>query len=793
MKTKICFFSCLLTLLIALSSCRKNVSLYVAASGSNQSVGSIEQPFGTIQKAIETAKEIRKSNRKICVSILVRKGTYYLTSPLTLLPEDSGNKTSPLTISAYPGEEPVVSGGQRLALKWLPYKDGIFLAATDKNLNFDQLFINGEKQILARYPDFDPSIEVWNGYAADADSPARLANYKHPSGAFIHKMHPGLWGGFHFRVRSIGSDGQPELEGGYQNNRVTTSFHPTYKFIENVFEELNTPREWYYDVYNGILYYKPAQGIDLNTALVEIPLLESCIAFKGTQQNPVHDIAVRGLVFRHTLRTFMKTKESLLRSDWTIYRQGMAFFEGAERITIENCEFDSPGGNALFLSNYNRTVNIAGNYIHDAGAGGINFVGNPSAVRSPLFEYGLSNNPKLIDTIPGPINSDFPAKCRVYDNLIRATGRLEKQTAGVNICMAEDITISHNSIYNVSRAGINICAGTWGGHVIEFNDVFNTVLETGDHGSFNSWGRDRYWFPIRDRMDSLAAANPKLIKLDAYKTTILRNNRWRCDRGWDIDLDDGSTNYLLENNLCLNGGIKLREGFYRKVVNNIMVNNTVHLHAWFKNSGDVIRNNIVCTPFKPIFITDWGKEIDYNLFATDFSLTKARQNGTDANSVSGDPLFIDAAKGDFRVADSSPALKIGFRNFDMNTFGVVSARLKKIALQPVIPTLNILNVAEESDQTVSWRGARIKKLKGMPEMSATGMTSEAGILILKIDSTSPLSKCGLKANDVIMKVNGKITNSLQNFFYYYDEESWVHSVKLNIFRNQQTIELELGK
>jgi hypothetical protein len=25
--------------------------------------------------------------------------------------------------------------------------------------------------------------------------------------------------------------------------------------------------------------------------------------------------------------------------------------------------------------------------------------------------------------------------------------------------------------------------------------VFDTVKETGDHSSFNSWGRDRYWRP----------------------------------------------------------------------------------------------------------------------------------------------------------------------------------------------------------------------------------------------------------------------------------------------------------
>ena len=36
------------------------------------------------------------------------------------------------------------------------------------------------------------------------------------------------------------------------------------------------------------------------------------------------------------------------------------------------------------------------------------------------------------------------------------------------------------------RAGINVSEGTWGGHRIVYNDVFNTVLETGDHGAFNS-------------------------------------------------------------------------------------------------------------------------------------------------------------------------------------------------------------------------------------------------------------------------------------------------------------------
>jgi hypothetical protein len=49
--------------------------------------------------------------------------------------------------------------------------------------------------------------------------------------------------------------------------------------------------------------------------------------------------------------------------------------------------------------------------------------------------------------------------------------------------------------------------------------------------------------------------------LDVVKPIMLANNRWRCDHGWDIDLDDGSSNYIITNNLCLRGGIKNREGF----------------------------------------------------------------------------------------------------------------------------------------------------------------------------------------------------------------------------------------
>lgn len=144
------------------------------------------------------------------------------------------------------------------------------------------------------------------------------------------------------------------------------------------------------------------------------------------------------------------------------------------------------------------------------------------------------------------------------DNLIHSIGETEKQGAGIQLSMSARITIRNNSIYDLPRAGINVSEGTWGGHLIEGNDVFDTVLETGDHGSFNSWGRDRYWHPDRNVMDEFAKEHPQMVFRDATETTVIRNNRWRCDHGWDIDLDDGSSNYHIYNNLCLHGGLKLQ-------------------------------------------------------------------------------------------------------------------------------------------------------------------------------------------------------------------------------------------
>ena len=574
------------------------------------------------------------------------------------------------------------------------------------------------------------------------------------------------------------------MEGGWQNNRQS-GLHPDNRMVENIFEELDAPGEWYYAAGEHTLYYYPLEGENVSKVLFESPQLKHLIEFRGTEATPVKNITLEGLELTQTLRTFMEPYEQLLRSDWTVYRGAAVFFEGTEYCALRNCYLHNLGGNAIFFSNYNRHSEVSGSHLTRIGASAICFVGDPDAVRSPSFEYGEFIPYEQLDHTKGPKSNDYPAQCLVYDNLIHSIGLFEKQITGVELSMSQAITVSHNSIYDTPRAGINISEGTWGGHILEFNDIFDTVKETGDHGSFNSWGRDRYWHPSYKTMESIVAKDPALILADAVRTTVIRNNRFRCDRGWDIDLDDGSSNYHIYNNLCLNGGIKLREGFYRVVENNIMVNNSFHPHVWFINSGDVFTRNIVMTEYKPIGVREWGLMVDYNIFTDSLSCTTARKNKTDEHSIVTSVQFSNPSEGDFTVADDSEAItKGGFRNFVMDQFGVVSPRLKAIAHTPKMPT-PIIIATHADDEVINWSGATIKSLQTLGERSATGMDSERGVYVVSVNALGGKLRDYIRPNDVILKIGTITVNNLKEMQDALQKIDKSKDIEFIIFRTQK--------
>ena len=741
--------------------------LYISPGGSDANTGTKTSPLATISKARDMIRSLQSSEP---VTVYLRGGTYELTEPVVFTPRDSGTKQVPVTYCAYPGEQVVISGGKKLSLQWKPWRDGIMQARVDSSVSIDQLFVNGTRQYIARRPNPEPRSKAFSsrlkpvvgepvskvtprlhGYPALVYDPAKFSRKKwaNPGLAVIHVMQQQRWGNMQWKIRSIDYKTHTITlgEGGWQIGTLWEEFrvnrvggHSAF-FIENVLEELDAPGEYYHDVKAGVLYYKPAGGVEFDQAEVVACTIKQLLLFAGKVDTPVKHITILGLAFKHTAGTFLDMYETRLRGDWAITRQAAVKLEGTENCKVHDCTFTGLGGNAVFLSNYNRRVTVSDSLFSDIGDSAVLIVGSDNAVRSLKVHKKRHVPLAEIDTAIGPKTPEYPENCTVHNNLMYDLGVFGKQVAGVYLSACQSITVSHNTICRVPRAAICINDGCWGGHIIEFNDVSQTVLETGDHGPFNAWGRDRYW------QTGHRAGGPydmtlskKYAKLDNHRPTIIRNNRfaqlsndprlwlppaeskWRPlpkNRGkyygshsGGIDLDDGASNYQVRNNLCLGCSVKLREGYYRTIENNVFIGpHPPERHMGFKDSSDSYRRNIyVNTKDGQAWSRHWGTrdhsiDIDYNLFWNHFGKVPVFGDGTkpgvrsdpltreqweakghDTNSVFADPMFVDPAKGDYRVKADSPALKLGFKNFPMDKFGT-----QKKEFQPVIEKVTTVN------------------------------------------------------------------------------------------------------
>jgi hypothetical protein len=165
-------------------------------------------------------------------------------------------------------------------------------------------------------------------------------------------------------------------------------------------------------------------------------------------------------------------------------------------------------------------------------------------------------------------------------------------------------------------------------------------------------------------------------------------------------MDDQASNYLQYNNLCMGGGLKLQWNRYNTYVNNILVRNaSVEITGVWAGSNHYMTRNIFtngqtywCNMYNganiPNTIKANTKLIDSNCIASNgavntdqggVSWTTWHNVGLDVHSVQGDPMFTDTtktysntpARGDFTVRAGSPALTVGFKNFPMDSFGVM--------------------------------------------------------------------------------------------------------------------------
>ena len=524
-------------------------------------------------------------------------------------------------------------------------------------------------------------------------------------------------------------------------------------------------------------------GVDLKTADIGLVLSPCLIRLEGEgPENPVRDITLKNLSFQHTARTLFAVDDpdgayaSLLRGDWCVARRGAVYGENFQAVSIRDCTFGNIGGNAVFFSGYGADSAIERCAFKDLGASGVQIVGLPDAVDDPSFwpnslYPGQPRHKTAVahPEIVGPISENYPRDIRIENCVIENIGVFEKQSSGVNLSIASRIKILHNTIFSSARSCINVNDGSFGGHEIAWNDVFDYQKETTDHGPFNSWGRDRFWSVPKY---NASGEGGEIIRhytndgvhffdtalLDAYQTTRIHHNRFLhqpdTPHSWGIDLDDGSSNYEIDHNLCLGAGIKLREGFDRRVHHNIIVGGRMEIHVSYAEANDRIDHNLIDDPKPWNFIGVDGKRFaqaghqvyDNAYTASGPAALPEWVAKTDSGHMAVDPMFRAPEENDYTPENQALLQALGFGlPWENLGYGAENGSQAPLFRRPGL-------MGER--QAVLWEGARVTDVD-YAVMSATASQGLSGAYFEEVPEGSRAAALGFCQGDVAKEAGGR--------------------------------------
>ncbi|HVY40797.1 MAG TPA: right-handed parallel beta-helix repeat-containing protein [Polyangia bacterium] len=480
-------------------------AIYVSPAGDDANPGTLARPLRTIAKARDS---IRPSLDAMTSDVVVylRGGTYALTSTLTFANADSGKNGFYVKYLAYPGERPLITGGQPIT-GWLPADPatGIF-SAPNVTKPFRQLYVNGVKAIRARTPNLGPNGEPNFNRASGWDSGAH--NFQVPSAAVaawktltkveMHLMV--LWADNTMRLASVTTSGSTAYlkvqspEDGIIFQRPNPAFFPSSLryYFENALEFLDQPGEWYLDETANVLYYKPRSPSEMATAGFVAPMLETLVSVKGTSTaDQAGYLWFQGLTFAHS--TYMRPSQSGFldaqagqynltapaNNQQTVGRPAAGVtVANANHVHFERNLFTQMAATGLDLVSGTHDDAVIGNAFTDIGGSGISI---GKFVVDETTEYHVAYNPTD--------KNDICTRDTIKDNYIDHVTTEIQGATGIAAGYPAYLDIEHNEVAHINYSGISVGYG-WTGAVnamtnnkIDFNNVHHVCQILGDCGS----------------------------------------------------------------------------------------------------------------------------------------------------------------------------------------------------------------------------------------------------------------------------------------------------------------------
>ncbi|GGG70513.1 fibronectin type III domain-containing protein [Edaphobacter dinghuensis] len=497
--------------------------IYVSPKGSDAGLGTVEHPVQTLVRARDLARTTKQSK------ILLAGGTYRLTKTLELSEQDSG-----VSFAAIGGSHPIISGAVQITgWKKVDAKRNLWQAPAPAALTDSrQLYVNGVRTQRAKGP-VPVTLEMTpTGYIA---SDATMSQWKNISDIeFVYTGGNSIW---NLPSEGLGSWTQPRCPIASIKGTVITMAQPCWdnstkrvmlpsgvrtanlvgpmsvgkqpSYVENAFELLQTPGQWYFDRSSSLIYYIPRPGEDLARADVEVPVLQFLVALKGTASQPIHDVTFSGIQFSYAtwLGPNTGTGFSEIQANYQVTgKDGYSKQALCHLVPGGECPYanwtKAPGNISVA---YDRHIQFLNDVFAHLGAAGLDFASGSqdNVVEGSIFT-DISGNGLQLGGVEAPLApiADFTSHNRIDNNLFRNVGAEYRGGIGIVVGYARDTVIAHNEMEQLPYAAISIGWGGWpdkiklpgqannsANNLIADNSIHDFMLVLSDGGGIYTQGR----------------------------------------------------------------------------------------------------------------------------------------------------------------------------------------------------------------------------------------------------------------------------------------------------------------
>ncbi len=692
-------------------------------------------PCATIEAALTEVAAFRSTNTTAAVEVRLSPGDYAPAGTLCIGRAHARKEWGALTLRAADRSHPPRILGGSPVTGWT--KSGFRgrsdvwtadVAALNLPARHKLFFYNGRCMEPARYPNVDPAHPYTSGWAfatppkVDADmrkgvrfsatglfedeifmNPADDRHWANPGEGWVIAFPRHNWWNRALPVTNA-VDGVLML--GIPHKEIPDRLFPWDRWcIQGVAEELDAPGEWYLDRAAGKMHFITPDGSDPNTGTASVARHDPILRIEGCSNVDVIGLELTGGRSGVSVNHADDVRILGCSIHDIGFHDGNAVWLMGHRVRLADCDIFNIGGHGVFVQEFpterrvtdRMAVAVENNYIHHCGRV------NSHGIGIWLGGQGVKASHNLMHDLPRCAIFGYGRFCEISYNRIRHVNVINDDTGA--IYGSDWCTTGTKVCYNRISDSIGFQRGGTGEYAFHrgacgiYPDegcgalaVYGNLIERCHHAAMHL--HNGRWITISNNVfvsnGSLPTdAQTRQLSLQTWDSRT--NGYFVAHRREDIarkyhDLVDQDPAWLQFPDLAQAPDVSekafLPDG---TMMMGVQVKNNIFYYpdqgtGMAASARDV---NPQANPFdgNVYWPGDGNVWRIQNRHVNDGAWSAWQALGQDVHSVIADPLFTDAANGDYRLKADSPAFTCGFRELPYSEMG-----LQRTEFRPDLPT-----------------------------------------------------------------------------------------------------------